>query len=372
MTRVLIVKMSSMGDVIHTLPAITDAKRALPEIEFDWVVEPGFAEIPKWHPAVKEVVELPFRRWRKQPWQTFKQGMLGTFLRQLRQNKYDRIIDAQGLMKSALITWFAKGRSFGPDFHCAREPFASLAYQQKVRIAKVTEQHAVVRMRQLFAKVLNYPLPETPADYGIDKSKLASISYGDNVIIFLHGTTWPTKHWPQNYWQELGVLVAKAGYKILLPWGNEIEHTRAQSIYDFVKQSGAEVLPQVLPKSTLSEVTSLIAKAKGVVAVDTGLGHIAASMATPTVSLYGPTDPILTGAHGPSQVHLSSDFSCAPCLSRKCRHGPDLEIMPPCFTRLPPEKVWQALQKAISEQFVFVPSKVNVKKTHEHLDVVTE
>lgn len=349
MKRVLIVKMSSMGDVLHTLPALTDAKKAIPDILFDWVVEPSFKEIPQWHPAVGDLILAPMRRWRKTPWQCFKSGEWKTFVQKLRQTSYDAVIDAQGLVKSAIITKFAKGKCFGPHYRCARETLAGFTYQHPLKLAKVTEQHAVARMRHLFAAALGYSFSDMPIDYGIDKTKLGNVSFGDHCIMLLHGTTWVTKHWPESYWQELGYMAAKAGYKVLIPWGNDHERLRANNIQKFMMSKGLAENVQVLPKLTISDITSLIAKVKGIVAVDTGLGHVAAAMSTPTVSLYGPTDPLLTGAHGQSQCHLRADFSCAPCLGRTCKKGNQFAITPPCFETLPPLKVWQALVNIMSQ-----------------------
>ena len=102
--RVLLVKTSSLGDVIHTLPALTDAQRAIPGIQFDWVVEEGFAEIPAWHPAVAQVIPVAIRRWRKHPLQTLRSGEWRRFKARLRETHYDLVIDAQGLLKSAWLT----------------------------------------------------------------------------------------------------------------------------------------------------------------------------------------------------------------------------------------------------------------------------
>lgn len=344
MKRVLIVKMSSMGDVIHTLPALTDVHQRYPDIEFDWVVEPGFAEIPLWHKAVKNVIKAPLRRFRQSPWQTYQAKEWHQLVKQLGYTHYDKVIDAQGLVKSALISLFTKGERCGFDNKSAKEPIASLSYHHRHFVAK--DQHAVVRVRQLFAKCFDYDVPTTPPDYGINPEKLATLSYGDNTLIFLHGTTWPTKHWPEQYWCELASMACNAGYTILLPWGNEREHERAKAIKQFCDKQG---LTQciVLPKLSLAQITSLIAKSKAVVAVDTGLGHVSAAMATPTISLYGPTSPALTGAYGPHQHHLTVDASCSPCFSKTCLRGKQFEIMPPCFESISPLKVWQALEKAL-------------------------
>lgn len=344
MKRALIVKMSSMGDVIHTLPALTDARRFYPDLSFDWVVEPGFAEIPKWHKGVGKVICAPLRRFRKAPWQTFKAKEWHQLKNQLQYTQYDVVIDAQGLVKSALIANFTKGKRFGLNWQSAKEPIASLAYHHKIGVAK--NQHAVQRVRQLFAQVFHYPMPSDAPDYGIDKNRLTEISFGDNTLIFLHGTTWPTKHWPTAYWCELAVIASRAGFSVLLPWGSEAEKERAIKIKNFCENKGFDGV-MVLPKLTLGELTSLIAKAKGIVAVDTGLGHVAAAMATPTVSVYGPTSPGLTGAYGPNQHHLTVKASCSPCFGKTCKKGEHFSVMPPCFESLPPLKIWQALLGAM-------------------------
>lgn len=345
--QVLIVKTSSMGDVLHTLPALTDAVKAFPTIVFDWVVEPGFAEIPRWHKAVRTIFEAPIRRWRRHIWKSIKNGEITSLISCIKKVEYDIVIDAQGLIKSALLTRFAKGKRVGLSFSSAREGMASLAYQHTIDVLK--DQHAVERVRQLFAKALGYDDPQSSPDYGIDKQRLIPISIGEDYLIFLHGTTWATKHWPEVYWQQLALFAAKAGYKVLLPWGNEAEHGRAHRIKSAVEKSGETPVPHVLPKLSLSEITSVIANAKGIVAVDTGLGHVAAAMAVPTVSLYGPTDPKRTGAYGPSQQHLFVDFECSPCLSRECKKMGMFSVMPPCFESLPPHKVWHTLLRHMHE-----------------------
>ena len=128
--RVLLIKTSSLGDVIHTLPALTDAARAIPGIRFDWVVEEGFAEIPAWHPAVDAVIPVAIRRWRKKPLQAVRSGEWSNFKRRLRETQYDLVIDAQGLLKSAWLTRYARAEVVGLDKSSAREPLAARFYQR--------------------------------------------------------------------------------------------------------------------------------------------------------------------------------------------------------------------------------------------------
>ncbi len=334
--RVLVIKTSSMGDIIHTLPALTDAGKAIPAIRFDWVVEENFAEIPHWHPLVDQVIPVAIRRWRKNLFSPQTRQEIKTFCETLRTTHYDLIIDAQGLFKSVWITWLAKGKVCGLDRQSAREPFTAFFYQQQC--SAPWNLHAVTRLRHLFSQALNYSLPEAMADYGINRAQLGGGEPQD-YLVFLHGTTWPTKHWPEEYWLQLANIAKQQGLRVLLPWGNVTEQERAERIA--ANCSGAEVLP----RQDLVGIAKILARAKAIVSVDTGLGHLAAALDVPTVSLYGPTDPALTGAMGQSQVHLSAAFPCAPCFSRECTYAGATRaaVFPPCFSVLPPERVWEAL-----------------------------
>lgn len=334
--RVLIVKTSSLGDVLHTLPAVTEAAQLVPHVRFDWVVEENFAEVPAWHPQVDEVIPVALRRWRKNLWQAYHSGEWQFFLHQLRAKRYDKIIDAQGLIKSALLVRLAKGERLGFAWDSVREPLASLAYQQRFNSAK--NQHAIGRLRELFAKALHYPLSNVLPASGIDKNRLPAYPTVNNYVVFLHGTTWRNKHWPDSYWQDLAKLVAEAGYQLLLPWGNPVEQERAKQLAMLHHRI------KVLPKMSLTELAGVLAGARAVVAVDTGLSHLAAALATPTIGLYGPTDPQLTGSVGVGQIHLRADFPCAPCLKRHCTYQKSSEVWPACFSSLTPQQVWQQLQ----------------------------
>jgi len=337
--RVLIIKTSSLGDVIHTLPALTDAAHAIPGIRFDWVVEEGFAEIPSWHPAVDQVIPVAIRRWRKNIWQTLKSGEWKAFKQRVREHKYDLVIDAQGLVKSAWLTRYVKAPVAGLDRYSAREGWASRFYDRRLSVA--TGQHAVERVRQLFALALAYDLPEGIGNYGLDLDRL-QLPPAAPYVVFLHGTTWATKHWPEAYWRELAERLGRRKLQVRLPWGNPAEKARAERIAQGLNNC------QVLPKLNLAGVARVLAAAKACVAVDTGLGHLAAALDVPTISLFGPTNPGLTGAYGRVQVHQASDFPCAPCLQKKCTYKPSADDLrrfdlkrewPLCFTRLNPEHV---------------------------------
>ena len=353
--RVLIVKVSSLGDIIHTLPAVTDARRARPDIVFDWVVEENFVEVPKWHPAVDRVIPVAFRRWRKTPLRSLGGIEFKKFNDEINREHYDLVIDAQGLIKSGVISRMSRGLTVGLSDSTVREPLATLFYNKVYSVPKT--EHAVDRVRQLFARALQYEYNPRTIDYGVSQEAIAKQSRHGAVarqkssakqVVFLHGTTWATKHWPVNYLCALARHAAEAGFDVLLPWGDEAERLRAENISS---ATGATVLP----KLTLSGLAAELAAASGVVAVDTGLGHLAAALARPTLSIYGPTDPALSGTYGVTQKHLCSTFACSPCLKKTCTYkGPavlenDKAVTPPCFTENPPEAVWQQFEALLAE-----------------------
>jgi len=321
-----------MGDIIHTLPALTDAVNYDPTIQFDWVVEKSFQEIPLWHKAVKQVIPAEIRSWRKKPLQLPCEKSFKNFIKQIRSKKYDLIIDAQGLVKSAWITKVAKGQSVGFNIKTAREHLAGLFYNKTYPTD--WSLHAVSRMRNLFADSLGYSYQAMPLDYGICQEQLPQ-SQKQDYIVFLHGTTWPTKHWPESYWKQLAEKLSPNISNILLPWGNEKEKQSAENIARVADNI------EVLPKMDLTHLSGILRNAKLIYAVDTGLGHIAAALETPTISLFGATDLNLTGAYGKNQYHLDAQFSCAPCLKRVCTHPDYKPDMPPCYQTINPDIAYQ-------------------------------
>lgn len=324
-----------MGDVVHTLPALTDAMRAIPGIKFDWVVEEKFQVIPQWHPAVERVIPIQLRRWKKNKNYNLRVlfKSLKKFHQTLNQVSYDLVIDAQGLFKSALITGFIKSPSVGYDKSSIREKWASLFYKKKYTVSK--NQHAVERIRQLFSEALYYPRSTTMADYGVDKT-----CWLDNTlspyVLFFHGTTWANKHWPETYWKTLIQLLNQQHLNIKLAWGTQEEYARSLRLAQHAK---AEVLPDL----NIEGLAPVIANASAVVAVDTGLCHLASALNIPTVGLFGPTDPEKTGLMGKQQINLVAHFSCAPCLRRQCSYLGAAPEWPACFTSLPPQLVMDQL-----------------------------
>lgn len=301
--RVLVLKTSSMGDVIHALPALTDARRAKPDIVFDWVVEEAFAEIPSWHPAVDQVIPVALRRWRKSIFKASNSTEWREFRALLGKRHYDLVIDCQGLLKSAWLGTLVKASVAGYDRRSVREPLASFFYRHRYQVNK--KMHAVERIRSLFAQALDYELPHDRGDYGLDSRYFGNVSDELRSIVFLHATARDDKLYPEAQWRELAQRLTSDGYQIRLPWGSEAERQRAQRIAAGI----ANV--EVLPRLTLHGVACVLVQARAVVAVDTGLGHLSAALSVPTLSLYGPTDPGLIGAYGDNQYHLGGKQSQA-------------------------------------------------------------
>ncbi len=336
--RILVVKLTSMGDVIHALPAITDAAKQIENLQVDWLVEESFQAIPGWHPAIDNIFTAATRRWRKQPGKFILET--SNLRKQLSTKPYDLIIDAQGLLKSAVLARYAKGKRVGYDKYSIKESIASRFYHSTIRVDR--NQHAVARIRSLFAQALNYTIPDS-LDYGLSVNQFEQNSNSD-YLVFLHGTTWSSKQWPVQKWQNLINIAAKNNLRVKLLWGNEKEFERANEI----AQTHGDA--SVCPKLSLDEIASLLSNSKGAIAVDTGLGHLAAALSVPCISLYGATDSRRTGTIGAFQKHLQAEFECSPCLLKDCNFSGRSDCVPACFDQFTAEYVWQQFEQLTKEQ----------------------
>ncbi len=320
-----------MGDVIHALPAVTEAHRRCPTLQLDWVVEAAFVPLVTRHPQVRHVIPFHGRRWRHQVWRqpARVRQELGEFWRQLRRERYDWVLDTQGLLKSALIALMARGPRAGFSRNTAREWLAATVYRRAFPVAR--EQHAIQRQRQLFAGLLGDDAPaDGVVDYGWHRDHFAGETHD---LWLLHGTTWPSKQWPLAQWRRLATLATAAGWRVRIPAANDAEQTTAEAIAAGL--SGVTVLP----RGNLDELLTQLATARAVVGVDSGLLHAAAALNRPAVGLYGPTAPGLTASVSDRHTAISADFACAPCLRRRCPLGEP----PPCWATVSADAVWATL-----------------------------
>ncbi len=345
--RILIIKMSSIGDIIHTFPAIMDAKRYIKDLKIDWVVDESFIEIPKLqqhnqNQAIDRIISIPLRKIKRNIFFELINYKFKNFINELKQEQYDLVIDAQGLIKSAIIAKFANTKQVvGFDVKSCREPFASFFYHSKIQVDR--KLHAILRTRQLFAKSLNYNFEDI--DYGLEQKffpKLINLIEKniEQYVVFLHGTTWETKHWSLEYWQKLSLLISDQNMPIVIMTNNSNE---AQFAEQLVGKNNTII---VLSQLSIFQVACILANASAVVAVDTGFAHLSGAFGVPIVGIYGATCIVKSGVMGAKSINLQSKYHCSPCLSRVCLEYQNKHslIKQPCLQEITPEMVFAELE----------------------------
>ena len=341
--RLLLIKMSSMGDLVHTFPAITDALAGIDGLEITWLVEEAFGDIARAHPGVKRVIPICLRRFLGNP--LAHRAEFFSAIKALRRMQFDQVLDAQGLIKSAIVSRLTGCvRRDGLNSDSAREGFATYFYTRAHSV--VRDLHAVDRTRQLFAKALAYCLPEGEAQFGLDGSTGVQKDTDKAYAVLLHGTSWQNKQWPELFWKQLAQECAAAGYSLKLPSGNAEELARSLRI-----GAGLDNC-ELLDKAPLAELLQVCVGASFVVSVDTGLGHLAGALGVPVIGLYGPTNVKLTGIRGLKTSNLKANFDCAPCMQRRCTYKGEehKDVQPPCFATLAPEAVWAEVQRCLETE----------------------
>lgn len=281
--KILLVKMSSLGDVIHNLPVVTDIRRHHPDAIIDWVVEEQYTPLVSMHPAVNRIIPIALRRWRRSPLSAQNWREFGAFRRALREYQYDAIVETQGLLKSALVAKLAHGpiHGFGPG--TAREPLASRLYDTTVEFPP--EAHKIFRYRSVAAQAIGHAVaPEI--NYGIaPRGPSLRIASGRYCLAF-HATARAAKLWQEENWVALARRIEKAGYACILPWGSDEERARSERI---AASSSTAIVP---PRLSLDDMAAIIAGAAFVAGVDTGLMHLAAALSRPVVGIFCDSDPV--------------------------------------------------------------------------------
>jgi heptosyltransferase I len=290
MPDVLFIKTSSLGDVIHHMPAVIDARKAYPQTAFTWLVEEAFAPVVRLHPAVSHVIPVAWRRWRKSLYAPPTMSEITASLRAIRSRHFDDIVDTQGLLRSALIARVARGRRHGYDVPSIREPLASPFYDKRYGVSR--DLHAVERNRILSGLALGYS-PQGAPDFGLDRKRFSGT--GSRYGLLLHATARAEKFWPEEHWVSLGKRLNRSS-ELRLLWGTDVERARSERIAAAV--SGAHVEE----RRPLDQVAALIAGAQFVVGVDTGLLHLAAALGVPLVAIFTGSQPGLTGPVGSGPI----------------------------------------------------------------------
>lgn len=308
--RFLIVKTSSMGDVVHALPLVSDIAVNVPGATIDWVVEEGFAAIPALHPAVTRVVPIALRRWRRRLFAASTWSEFGAARRALQEHTYHRIVDCQGLLKSAWIARWATGPLAGPDAQSAREPIAARFYDMKFPVDR--RAHAIARNRALGAAAFGYEARGEPR-FGLRVAGQDSVAGTGAVAtsgeplpaeaqalttvpfaVLLTNASRATKLWPDDRWVEVAAALHTRGLRSVLFWGSADEAARSQA-------RAARMPDAVLaPRLSLAAIAAVMTRAQVVVGLDTGLTHLAAAAGAPTVGIYCDYDPSLVGITGES------------------------------------------------------------------------
>ncbi len=331
--KVLLVKTSSMGDVIHTFPALTDALAARPELEIDWCVEEPFTDLVRLHPGVGRIHRVAVRRWRSTLLSPTTRREILDFWRTMRGERYDLVIDAQGLVKSAVLSRLAGPRVAGLDRGSARESAATAFYRHKHPVER--NRHAIDRTRLLLGRVLDYEPDLEILDYGL--ARATGRARPERDVFLLHGTSWASKHWHTDGWIDLGRALVDAGLRPVVTYGNPAERRVTEALASAVPQT------RVVQKTSLGEIADVLKGCTAAVGTDSGLTHLACALDLPTVQIALSTAPGLTGPRGRSVDVVATSIDCAPCRKRECPLVALGEVQP-CASTVTADDLMRRLQ----------------------------
>jgi heptosyltransferase-1 len=314
--KVLVVKMSSMGDIVHAQPVVSDLLAHAPQARIDWVAEAPFAGIPAMNPGVASVIPIAWRKWRRTLREPATRAALRTFRERLQATRYDWIVDCQGLLKSAAVARLARGtHRAGPSWSSAREPLASLAYDRRAVVP--WSLHVVARNRAIAAQALGYRL-DGPARFGLRVPALVAawLPDGPPTAVLIPGASRSEKLWPEAHWVAAGRQLAGQGLRLVWLWGSPEERARVQRLAaacgggvldasgagDAVRTEGARTTSVIPPFVSVADAASLVAGARIVVGLDTGFTHLAGALGRPTVGIFCDFDA--------TQCAVSGDGPC--------------------------------------------------------------
>ncbi|MET3105321.1 heptosyltransferase-1 [Oxalobacteraceae bacterium GrIS 2.11] len=308
--KVLLIRVSSLGDVLHNMPIVGDILRHFPEAQIDWVVEENFVELVKLNPHVRKVIPFALRRWRKSLLSAATRAEIKTFKKWLQAETYDVILDTQGLLKTGVIMGLANG---GAKVGLANgtegsgyEPISRIFHSLSVPVDSRT--HAVLRGRLVASRALGYDIGETQPEFGLLAPASETMTWlpEHDYAVFFHGTAGVHKKWPAHDWITIGKYLQQHQLPVLLAWGNSTEFLEAEQLAAHIP--GAVVLP----KLSMLEAVALAQRAALVVGVDTGLTHISAAYGRPTVEIYSASPRWKTEGNWSDQIINLGDTGAAP------------------------------------------------------------
>ena len=287
-----------MGDLMHALPALTEAKSHIEDISFDWVVDTNFASVPSWHPLVNKIITTDHRNWKKHLFSKDSRKSLREVINQINESDYDVVVDMQNNLKSAFISYLCKHDVVGMDSRSVREYPAHLAYSKKINVDK--KLHAIERQKKLLGEALGYDYKRKFIDYGASFKNFIepNIKLPNKYIVLVQNASWVTKQWSIENWQYLIQFLENKNIDMLFPSGNLKELERAKEICSVSEKA------QAIDLMSLNEIAYIIKNADFCICSDTGLAHLSALTGTPSITLYGPTKTSLIGTTGINQNHL--------------------------------------------------------------------
>jgi lipopolysaccharide heptosyltransferase I len=320
--RILLIKPSSLGDVVHALPVLSLLRRRWPKAHISWLIADSFAGLIEAHPQLDEVIRFDRRRFAAAWWNPAALRDLFCFKRSLREHHFDLVIDLQGLLRSAIVGRVARSpRRVG--FRAARE-LAWLLYTDRVAV-EPSDAHAVDRYLAAAASIgcgrepVDFTFPPTSSEDETVVQELIGPNCDQRFAVLLPGTNWPTKRWPaQNFAALVRPLRERFGLTGLVAGGAEARPLAAQ-IPDALDVTGRTTLPQLV---------ALLRRASLVIANDSGPMHIAAALGRPLVAMFGPTNPHRTGPWRRDDSVVRVDIPCSPCYSRRCSHTSCMKWLP--------------------------------------------
>jgi len=299
MNTILLVRMSSLGDIVHTFPAVTDIRRARPESTIHWAVEEAYVPLAALHPAVDRIIPLALRRWRprileRATWREMREAR-----RRLAETDYDLILDTQGLVKSLAVARIARRATQRRGHACSLHGFGVRTISERLAAWGYDahhefrpEDHKITRYRSVAAQALGYPLRST-IEYGLTPPPRPAFAPEGAYAVLLHATARAAKLWREESWNAVARALGAKGVACVLPWGNAAEQARAQRI------AAAAPPARIAPSMSIPEAAGLLAHARVVVGVDTGLMHLAAAYATPVVGVFCDSAPLDARPVGP-------------------------------------------------------------------------